>query len=125
MSKILVAYFSASGKTAKVAETLAKTAGADLYEIKPEIPYTNADLNWMNKNSRSSVEMSDKSSRPAMSTKMPIFRVMTQFFLAFRFGGMSLRRSSTHSLKVTIFRAKKLSCSQLREAAVSEKLLTV
>ena len=69
MSKILVAYFSASGKTAKVAETLAKTAGADLYEIKPEIPYTNADLNWMNKNSRSSDEMSDKSSRPAIADK--------------------------------------------------------
>lgn len=69
MSKILVAYFSASGKTAKVAETLAKTAGADLYEIKPEIPYTNADLNWMNKNSRSSVEMNDKSSRPAIADK--------------------------------------------------------
>lgn len=69
MCKILVAYFSASGKTAKVAETLAKTAGADLYEIKPEIPYTNADLNWMNKNSRSSVEMSDKSSRPAIADK--------------------------------------------------------
>lgn len=69
MSKILVAYFSASGKTAKVAETLAKTAGADLYEIKPEIPYTKADLNWMNKNSRSSVEMSDKSSRPAIADK--------------------------------------------------------
>ena len=69
MSKILVAYFSASGKTAKVAETLAKTAGADLYEIKPEIPYTKADLNWMNKNSRSSVEMNDKSSRPAIADK--------------------------------------------------------
>ena len=69
MRKILVAYFSASGKTAKVAETLAKTAGADLYEIKPEIPYTKADLNWMNKNSRSSVEMNDKSSRPAIADK--------------------------------------------------------
>lgn len=69
MSKILVAYFSASGITAKVAEMLAKTAGADLYEIKPEIPYTNDDLNWMNKNSRSSIEMSDKSSRPALSDK--------------------------------------------------------
>lgn len=69
MSKILVAYFSASGKTAEVAETLAKTAGADLYEIKPEIPYTKADLNWMNKNSRSSIEMSDKSSRPALADK--------------------------------------------------------
>ena len=69
MRKILVAYFSASGKTAEVAETLAKTAGADLYEIKPEIPYTKADLNWMNKNSRNSVEMNDKSSRPAIADK--------------------------------------------------------
>ena len=69
MSKILVAYFSASGITAKVAEMLAKTAGSDLYEIKPEIPYTNDDLNWMNKNSRSSIEMSDKSSRPAIADK--------------------------------------------------------
>lgn len=69
MSKILVTYFSASGNTAKVAKTLAKAANADIYEIKPEIPYTQADLNWMNKKSRSSVEMSDKSSRPALADK--------------------------------------------------------
>lgn len=64
MTKSLVAYFSASGVTAKVAENLAKAAKADLYEIKPAIPYTNADLNWMDRNSRSSVEMRDKASRP-------------------------------------------------------------
>ena len=69
MSKILVAYFSASGRTAKVAETLAKSAGADIYEIKPAVPYTAGDLNWMNKKSRSSVEMSDKKSRPALADK--------------------------------------------------------
>lgn len=67
MSKILVAYFSASGNTAKAAENLAKVIGADLYEIKPAVPYTQADLNWMDKKSRSSVEMSDKTSRPVLA----------------------------------------------------------
>lgn len=67
MSKTLVAYFSASGRTARVAQELARAAGADLYEIKPQVPYTRADLNWMNANSRSSVEMNDKSSRPALA----------------------------------------------------------
>lgn len=67
MSKRLVAYFSASGKTAKVAAELAKAADADIYEIRPAVPYTRADLNWMDKKSRSSVEMRDKSSRPALA----------------------------------------------------------
>ena len=67
MSKALVAYFSASGVTARVAKNLATAAGADLYEIKPAVPYTKDDLNWMNKQSRSSVEMRDKSSRPALA----------------------------------------------------------
>ena len=68
MSDKLVAYFSATGKTAKVAEKLAAVIGADIYEIKPEVQYTKADLNWMNKKSRSSVEMNDKSIRPAIIT---------------------------------------------------------
>lgn len=67
MSKILITYFSASGVTAAAAKTLAKAAGADLYEIKPEVPYTDADLNWNDKKCRSSVEMSDPSSRPALA----------------------------------------------------------
>ncbi len=67
MSKKLVAYFSASGTTAGVAKNLAKAAGADLYEIKPETPYTRADLNWTDKQSRSSLEMRDKNSRPALA----------------------------------------------------------
>ena len=67
--KVLVSYFSASGTTAKVAKNLAEAAGADLYEIKPAVPYTHADLNWMDKKSRSSVEMNDKSSRPALADK--------------------------------------------------------
>lgn len=65
--KTLVAYFSASGITANVAKLLAEAAGADLFEIKPAVPYTNADLNWMDKKSRSTVEMQDKSSRPAIA----------------------------------------------------------
>ena len=69
MSKTLVAYFSASGTTAKAAKNLAEAADADLYEIKPAVPYTQADLNWMDKKSRSSVEMNDKSSRPALADK--------------------------------------------------------
>ena len=67
MSKILVAYFSASGVTARLAKNLAETAKADLYEIRPAVPYTDADLNWQDKNSRSSVEMKDKSFRPAIA----------------------------------------------------------
>ena len=67
MSKKLVAYFSASGTTANVAKGLAQAANADLYEIRPAVPYTRADLNWMDKQSRSSVEMRDRSSRPALA----------------------------------------------------------
>lgn len=64
MSKELVAYFSASGVTERVAKSLAEVIGADVFEIKPKVPYTQADLNWMDKKSRSSVEMADKSYRP-------------------------------------------------------------
>ncbi len=67
MKRILVAYFSASGVTAKLAQRLAEAVGADLFEIAPETPYTKADLNWMNKNSRSTVEMSDRACRPPIA----------------------------------------------------------
>lgn len=67
MSKVLVAYFSASGQTAKLAKTLAAATGGDLYEIVPEQPYTSADLDWMDPKSRSTIEMKDKSFRPAVS----------------------------------------------------------
>lgn len=63
----LVAYFSATGTTAKAAKVLANAVGGELYEIKPAIPYTSADLNWMDKGSRSSVEMKDPHSRPALA----------------------------------------------------------
>lgn len=65
----LVAYFSASGVTVKVAERLAAAINAPIYEIKPADPYTPADLDWRNKGSRSSVEMNDKSCRPALADK--------------------------------------------------------
>lgn len=70
MAKVLVAFFSASGVTAKVAERLATSVGADLFEIIPEVPYTKEDLNWMSRKSRSSVEMKDRSSRPAIASKV-------------------------------------------------------
>ena len=70
MSKKLVAYFSASGVTAKLAKRLANAVDADIFEIKPEKPYTTADLDWTNKKSRSSVEMSDKGFRPAVAEKL-------------------------------------------------------
>ncbi len=71
MHKILVAYFSASGVTKGVAQRLAKAAGADLFEIRPAVPYTQADLNWTDKKSRSSVEMNDPLSRPEIAEKLP------------------------------------------------------
>ena len=67
MGKKLVAYFSASGTTRKIAEMIAETAEADLYEIVPKQPYSKADLNWMDKKSRSSVEMNDKKFRPELT----------------------------------------------------------
>ena len=70
MAKALVAYFSASGVTGKLAKNLAGAIGADIFEIVPEQIYTDADLNWQDPNSRSSVEMKDRSCRPAISSKV-------------------------------------------------------
>ena len=67
MAKTLVAYFSATGRTAKAAELLADALGADIHEIQPKVPYTKADLNWLNKKSRSSVEMNNKTFRPEIA----------------------------------------------------------
>lgn len=69
MSKTLIAFFSATGTTASIAKKIAETIGADLYEIKPAVPYTDADLNWRNQNSRTSLEMHDPSSRPPLADK--------------------------------------------------------
>ena len=70
MKKVLVAYFSASGVTEGVAKQLAEVMGGDLHKIQPEQPYTDADLDWRDKQSRSSVEMKDKNSRPAITNKL-------------------------------------------------------
>lgn len=79
----LVAYFSATGTTAKAAQALAEAAGADLYEIKPAVPYTSADLNWMDKRSRSSVEMNDKRFRPALADANALVDGHNVVFLGF------------------------------------------
>ena len=83
MSKKLVAYFSASGTTKEAAKRLAKAAGADLFEIRPAIPYTSADLNWMDKKSRSSVEMNDPDSRPEIAETMPNMADYDTVFIGF------------------------------------------
>lgn len=81
--KMLVAYFSASGVTAKVACTMAKAADADLYEIQPKTPYSHADLDWTNKKSRSSVEMSDPTSRPDIAGRVANMEQYDVVFVGF------------------------------------------
>lgn len=81
--KVLVAYFSATGTTKGVAERLAKAANADLFEIKPASPYTEADLNWRDKQSRSSLEMADKSSRPEIANKVTDMSKYNVIFVGF------------------------------------------
>ena len=82
-SKTLVAYFSCSGVTKRVAVKLADAACADLFEMVPEVPYSNADLNWNDAHSRSTVEMRDKSSRPAISTKVSDMKRYDVVFVGF------------------------------------------
>ena len=83
MSKTLVAYFSASGTTKHAAERLAAATGSDLYAIKPAVPYTSADLNWQDKQSRSSVEMNDPSSRPELADADADIAAYDRIFLGF------------------------------------------
>lgn len=82
-NKTLVAYFSASGVTAKAASSLAAAIGADLYEIKPAVPYTNKDLNWRDKHSRSSMEMNDPSARPELADGNLNLTTYDRIFLGF------------------------------------------
>lgn len=83
MSKALVAYFSASGVTAKVAENLAKEIGADIFSIDPKEPYTKADLNWQDKTSRSTVEMNDRNCRPAIASAVADMGAYDVVFVGF------------------------------------------
>ena len=82
-NKILVAYFSASGTTKKVANNLANAIGANLFEIEPVQKYTSADLNWMDKNSRSTLEMNDPASRPEIKEKVQNFADFDVIFVGF------------------------------------------
>ena len=83
MSKSLVAYFSASGETARLAKTLAGVTGGDLFEIRPETAYTAADLNWNDTKSRSTVEMNDAQSRPAIADKVTDMAQYDTVFVGF------------------------------------------
>ncbi len=83
MGKILVAYFSASGVTKRAASLLAKAANADLFEIQPKTPYTSADLDWTNKQSRSSLEMADPASRPEIGRRVDNMSGYAVVFLGF------------------------------------------
>ena len=83
MSNKLVAYFSASGVTAKIAETLAEAIGADIFEIEPKVPYTEADLNWMDKKARSTIEMSDPAFRPEIAVKRDNMKDYDTIFVGF------------------------------------------
>lgn len=83
MSGKLVAFFSASGVTAALAQRLSRAAGADLFEIKPAVPYTSADLDWTNASSRSSVEMKNPASRPEIAEKLPSIADYDVVFLGF------------------------------------------
>lgn len=106
MSKTLVAFFSASGTTRRVAEKLASAIGGDLYEIKPAVPYTRADLNWQDRQSRSSVEMNDPTSARSFWIRMQISRHMTGFFLVSPSGGTRRPRLSAPSWNAMIFPAR-------------------
>ena len=83
MSNILVAYFSASGETARLAATLAGVTGGTLFEIRPETAYTAADLNWNDKHSRSTLEMNDAKSRPAIADRVEHFAQYDVVFVGF------------------------------------------
>ena len=83
MKKVLVAYFSASGVTARAAKELAQALDADLYEIRPETPYTAADLDWTNKKSRSTVEMNDPACRPAIAEPVKNMEQYDAVFVGF------------------------------------------
>lgn len=117
MQKVLVAYFSCSGVTKKLAQTLAGVVKGDLYEITPAQPYTAADLNWQDKNSRSSVEMRDKSSRPAISGSVKDFAQYDTVFVGFPIWWYVARQLLIPFWKARIFPAKPL--FRLQQAAAA------
>lgn len=107
MKKILVAYFSASGETARLAKTIADVIGGDLFEILPEAPYTAADLDWKDKTSRSTLEMKDAASRPAISGRVENMAQYDTVLWASPSGGIRLRASSRPSLSAMTLQARR------------------
>lgn len=99
--KILVAYFSATGTTARAAEKLANVTGGELYAIVPAQPYTSADLDWNDKRSRSSVEMNDPKSRPAIKGRKENIADYDVIFIGYPICGTSRRALSIRSSKAT------------------------
>ena len=97
MKKVLVAYFSASGNTAKLADRIAEATGGDLYEIKPQQPYTSADLNWNDSGSRSSIEMKNPASRPAIANRVENMAQYDTVFVGFPIWWYVAPTTSTHS----------------------------
>lgn len=122
MEKVLVVYFSASGVTEEVARQLAEVTSGDLHKIQPEQPYTAADLDWTNKQSRSSLEMNDKNSRPSISNKVQNMEENIMWFMSVsQFGGILHRQLSTHSWSLMTLRVKPLYHLLLLAAAASRK----
>lgn len=108
MSKILVAYFSAEGTTAKVAKNLSDAIGADIFEIKPETEYTRKDLNWQDKTSRTTKEMNDKKFRPAMAKKIGSLDGYEKIFLGFPIWWYTAPRIINTFLESANFSGKKI-----------------
>ena len=126
--KVLVAYFSASGVTEGVAKLLAETTGGELHRIQPEQPYTEADLDWRDKKSRSTIEMADKTSRPAITDKLDGVDENGEATGTSRSaspsGGTLARQSSTPSWRHTTSRERPSSPSPHPVAAPSRRLAT-
>ncbi len=108
MSKILVAYFSAQGTTAKVAKNLSDAIGADIFEIKPETEYTRKDLDWQDKTSRTTKEMNDKKFRPAMAKKIGSVDGYEKIFLGFPIWWYTAPRIINTFLESADFTGKKI-----------------
>lgn len=118
MSKPLVTYFSATGTTEKTAKKLAAAIGADLYEIRPAAPYTSADLDWQNARSRSSVEMKDPASRPALADKDAPVAEHDTIFVGFPIWWYVAPRSSTAFWRAMTSPARRWCCLPPPAAAV-------
>ena len=120
MNKTLIVYFSATGTTKAAAQKLAQQYNADLYEITPEVPYTDADLNWRDKNSRSTLEMKDKSSRPAIKGRCENIADYDTVWIGFPVWWYTAPTSSRPSSKPTTSAARPSTCSPPAAAAPSK-----